>query len=87
MSLSHTSPEKQNDTIKLATYYLPLQNSLSRYRMQSVPINTIVSPCPAHGEVYSIQHYVIKSVSDLRQVCDFLWVLWFPPLIKQNATL
>ena len=29
----------------------------------------------AHGQVYSIQHYVIKFVSDLRQVGDFFWVL------------
>ena len=36
--------------------------------MQSVPITTnAVSLNPAHGEVYSIQHYVIKFVSDLRQ--------------------
>ena len=27
------------------------------------------------GEVYSIQHYVIKFVSDLWQIGDFLWVL------------
>ena len=26
---------------------------------------------PAHGEVYLIQHYLIKFVSDLRQVCGF----------------
>jgi len=31
-----------------------------------------------HDEVYSIQQYVINPVSDLRPVCDFLWVLWFP---------
>ena len=37
--------------------------------MQSVPINSkVVSSNPAHGEVYSIQHYVINVVSDLRQV-------------------
>jgi len=31
--------------------------------MQSVPITTeVVSSTPAHGEVYSIQHYVIKFV-------------------------
>ena len=29
---------------------------------------------PVHGEVYSIQHYVIKFVSDVRQVCDLLLV-------------
>jgi hypothetical protein len=32
--------------------------------MQSVPITTnVVSSDPAHGEVYSMQHYVIKIVS------------------------
>jgi hypothetical protein len=40
--------------------------------MQSVPINTnVVSSNPVHGEVYLIQHYVIKFVSDLRQVGVF----------------
>jgi len=44
--------------------------------VQSVPITTnVVSLNPAHGEVYSIQHYVIKFVSDLRQVGGFLWLL------------
>ena len=37
-----------------------------------------------HGEVYSIQHYVIKFVSDLLQVCGFLR---FPPPIKVTAML
>ena len=37
--------------------------------MQSVPILTkVVSLNTAHGEVYSLQHYVIKFVSDLWQV-------------------
>jgi hypothetical protein len=27
-----------------------------------------------HGEMFSIQHYVIKFVSDLQQVSGFLWV-------------
>jgi hypothetical protein len=44
--------------------------------MQSVPITTnVVSSNPVYGEVYSIQHYVIKIVSDLRQVG---WNLMFP---------
>ena len=35
--------------------------------MQSVPLATkIVSLNPVHGEVYLIQHYVIKFVSALR---------------------
>ena len=51
--------------------------------MQSVPITTnVVSLNLTHGEVYSIQHYVIKFVSDLRQVSRFLQVLRFPPSIK-----
>ena len=34
--------------------------------VQSEPITTkVVSSNPVHGEVYSIQHYVIKFVSDL----------------------
>jgi gamma-glutamylcyclotransferase (GGCT)/AIG2-like uncharacterized protein YtfP len=37
--------------------------------MRSVSITTnIVSSNTIHGEVYTIQHYVIKFVSDLRQV-------------------
>jgi len=51
--------------------------------VQSVLITTkVASSNPAHGEVYSIQHYVIQFVSDLRQVGGFLRVLWFPPPIK-----
>ena len=46
-----------------------------------------VSSNPVHGEVYSIQHYVIKFVSDLQQVGGFLRVLWFPPPIKLTATI
>jgi hypothetical protein len=34
--------------------------------VQSVPVTTkVVSSNPVHDEVYSIQHYVIKFVSDL----------------------
>ena len=37
--------------------------------IQSVPITTnVVSSNPTYGEVYLIQHYVKKFVSDLRQV-------------------
>ena len=34
----------------------------------------VVSSNPANGKVYTIQHYVIKFVSDLRQVGGFLRV-------------
>jgi len=37
--------------------------------VQSVPIITkVVSSNPVHDEVYSVQHNVIKFVSDLRKV-------------------
>ena len=40
--------------------------------MQSVPFTSkVVSSNPVHGEEYSIQHYGIKCVSDLRQVGGF----------------
>jgi len=39
------------------------------------------------GEVYSIQHYVINFVNDLRQVGGFLRELRFPPPIKLTATI
>jgi hypothetical protein len=47
--------------------------------VQSVLITTdVVSSNPAHGEVYSMQHYTIKFVSDLQQFGGFLRVLRFP---------
>ena len=40
--------------------------------MQSVPILTkVVSSNTAYGDVYSLQHYVIKFVRDLWQVVVF----------------
>ena len=47
----------------------------------------VVSLNPSHGEVYLMQHYVIKFVSDLRQVSYILCVLGFPPPIKLTATI
>jgi hypothetical protein len=56
--------------------------------MQSVLITTKqVSSNLFHGEVYSIQHYVIKFVSDLRQVGGILRIFRFPPPIKLIATI
>ena len=46
----------------------------------------VVSSYPVDAEVYSIQHYVIEFVSDLRQVGGFLRVLRFPPPIKLTPT-
>jgi len=36
---------------------------------------------------WGVQHYVIKFVSDLRQVEGFLLVLRFPPPIKMTAAI
>jgi hypothetical protein len=47
-----------------------------------MPITTkFVSSIPTHGEMYSIQQYVIKFVSYLRQVGGFLR---FPPPIQEE---
>ena len=63
-------------------YYLQLP-------MKSVPITTnIVSSKPTHhGKVFSMQHYVIKIVSDLQQVGGFFTVLRFPPPIKLTSLI
>jgi hypothetical protein len=53
--------------------------------VESMPIIIKVeSSITVHGDVYSIQHYVIQFVSDLCQVSAFLWV---PPPIKLIATI
>jgi hypothetical protein len=52
---------------------------------QSVPIgNSVVSLNPAIGEVYSIQHYVITFVNDLRQIGSFPRVR--TPISSSNKT-
>ena len=56
--------------------------------VQSVYITTnVVSSNPANGEVYSIQHYVIKFVSDLRQLVVFSSYSYFLSSIKMSATI
>ena len=53
--------------------------------VQSVPITTkVMSFNPIHGEVYLIQHYVIKFVSKLRQVDVFF--LSDTPVSPTNKT-
>jgi hypothetical protein len=58
------------------------------YAISGITTN-VVSSNPAHGEVYFFlrQHYVIKFVSDWRQVNGFLRVLRFPPQIKVTTTI
>ena len=59
---------------------------ITTYAISAITFN-VVSSNPIHGEVHSIQHYVIKFVSDLRRVGGFLRVLWFPPPIKLATTI
>ena len=82
--------------VKMRSTYLANQGRRSRDRMivgfttnyALVPITiNIVRSNPAHGEVYSMQHYMIQFVSDLRQVGGFLGVIWFPPSIKLTAMI
>jgi hypothetical protein len=47
----------------------------------------VVSSNPTNGEVYSIQHYVVKFVIDYRQAGGFLCVLRFLPPIKLTAPI
>jgi hypothetical protein len=66
---------------------MPLSTMFQLYS-ESVPITTIViSSNPTHGEVYLIQHYVMKFASDLRHVSGFLWLLRFPPPINLTPTI
>jgi len=61
---------------------------VSKSEVSSTPITTkVVSSNPDHGGVYSIQHFVIKFLSDLRQVGDFHQVLRFPSPIKLTVTI
>jgi hypothetical protein len=53
-----------------------------------VPITTEgVSSKLGHGKVFSIQHYVMKFVSDLQQLDGFLQFFRIPLPIKLTATI
>ena len=47
----------------------------------------VVSSNSVQGDVYLIQHYVIKFVSYLHQVSGFPRVLQFPPPVKLTAAI
>ena len=57
------------------------------YKLTSSQILCHFHVMGVQGEVYSIQHYMIKLVSDLRHVGGFLRVLRFIPPIKLTATI
>ena len=82
-------------TFLVSSTFQNLRNSVHHYCLPraitwliAFPVITnVVSSNPADGEVYSIEHYVIKFVNDLRQVDCFLCVVWFPPPIKLTTTI
>ena len=76
---------KTDDIVFICSFIMCLTNKF-QYQNQLIT-NKVVSSNPIHGEVYSTQHYVIKFVSDLRQVDGFLQVLRFPPPIKLTAMI
>ena len=55
----------------LASVLFPVPAMLLSVWLEAITTK-VVSMNPNHGEVYSIQHYVIKFVSDVRQVRGFL---------------
>jgi hypothetical protein len=57
---------------------------MNRYLDNTPGAANIVSSNPAHGEVYSTKHYVIKSVNDFRQVSGFLRDI---PVSSTNQTI
>jgi hypothetical protein len=54
--------------------------------MQSKPITTkVMNLNPAHGEVYSIQHYVIKFVEDLLMIIPGQFGFNYPRGFREEA--
>jgi len=64
---------KPNTRLNWINYLVPKGFCLDRFYCTT----KVVSSNPTHGELYSIQHYVIKFVSNLWQVSGFLRTLWF----------
>ena len=68
------------------THCILIKNEILSWKEDLELATKVVSSNLVHGEVYSIQHYVIKFVSDLR-LCGCLRVLQFPQPIKLTAMI
>ena len=75
--------------VLISIYVLTFVIRRGRERM---PVGFITTPAikvansnPAHGEMYSIQHYVIQFISDLWQVSGIFGVFRFPRPIKRYS--
>ena len=69
--------KKQKNSKGQANPYVKILLNFLNWTVISNIKYKVLSSNPVHGEVYSIQHYVIKFVIDLRQVVGFLRVLRF----------
>ena len=70
-----------------SAYLLLLRGRRDRDRMVVGFTTTYAISAYHHYGVISTVHYVMRFVSDLRQVGGFLWVPRFPPSIKLTATI
>ena len=66
MIITGTEANSQGDSLWLINIVSTDINSQQTFTTK------VVSLKPAHGEMYSIQHYVIMFVGDLQQVGGFL---------------
>jgi hypothetical protein len=68
---------------------IPLSTIFQLYCSGMPVTSNVLSLNPTHDKVYLhvIQHYVIKFVSGLLQVCGFLWGLQFHPPINFTTTI
>ena len=80
--ISFSIHDDPNDSVSVICIYICLLPVWVVVVVKSVP--KVVNLNSAHGEVYSIQHYVLMFVSDLPQVGGFLRV---PPPITMTATI
>ena len=75
------------DKVSLVPRWHPNLQILNNLIILTDKVSLVPRWHPAHCRVYSIQHYEIMLVSDLRQVGDFLRGLRFPPPIKVTITI
>ena len=84
IDLEKRDPNELNVHLAVSIFLLMERVRSGRDRMVVGFTTKVVSSNTVHGEVYSIQHYVIKFVNYLRQIGVFLR---FPPQIKLTATM
>ena len=72
IDLENRDPNELNVHLSVSIFLLTERVRSGRDRMVVGFTTKVVSSNRIHGEVYSIQHYVIKLGNNLGQVCGFL---------------